>query len=230
MVIPLILLAILATTPSMITEDAFARYQRHTGNGNLNQAASISNSCLNPVSNSNTNNNMISNGNCGGTVSQQGKSGQASTPTTVQNANPSLEVQRSTTTAQPQSPGPGPQQNGAVSLSISVFCIGVDTCPRPNQFTFLVSTSIVSPSQFIPGNGTVVVGTGQQTLTFNNFEVRLVLPNPGPNPTTDTTLFASAPCSNLPFGTPDRGTVITGPIPSAGETVSCNIQIRVVAL
>src|SRR5215467_2636988 len=96
MVIPLVLLATLATTPIMITEDAFAsRYQRHTS-GNLNQAASISNSCLNPVSNSNTNDNMISNGNCGGTVSQQGRSGQSSTPITVQNANPTIEVQRST--------------------------------------------------------------------------------------------------------------------------------------
>ena len=44
---------------------------------------------------------MISNGNCGGTVSQQGRSGQASTPTTVQNANPTIEVQRSTTTQPP---------------------------------------------------------------------------------------------------------------------------------
>ncbi len=38
---------------------------------------------------------MISNSNCGGTVSQQGRLGQASTPTTVQNANPTIEVQRS---------------------------------------------------------------------------------------------------------------------------------------
>ncbi|HEY7571178.1 MAG TPA: hypothetical protein VH796_07415 [Nitrososphaeraceae archaeon] len=43
---------------------------------------------------------MISNGNCGGTVSQQGKSGQASAPTTVQNTYPSIQVQRPTT-AQP---------------------------------------------------------------------------------------------------------------------------------
>jgi hypothetical protein len=100
MLIPLVLLATLATTPIMITEDAFARYQRHTGGG-IGHAASITNSCLSPVSNSNTNGNMISNGNCGGTVSQQGKSGQASTPTTVQNANPTIEVQRSTSTAQP---------------------------------------------------------------------------------------------------------------------------------
>ena len=44
---------------------------------------------------------MISNGNCGGTISQQGKSGQASTPTTVQNANPTIEVQRQSTTQPP---------------------------------------------------------------------------------------------------------------------------------
>jgi hypothetical protein len=97
LIVSLVLLAIIVTTPVMIAEDAFARYQRHSGS-DLNQAASITNSCLNPVSNSNTNDNMISNGNCGGTVSQQGKSGQASTPTTVQNANPTIEVQRSTTT------------------------------------------------------------------------------------------------------------------------------------
>lgn len=34
-------------------------------------------------------------------MSQQGRSGQASTPTTVQNANPTIEVQRSTTTQPP---------------------------------------------------------------------------------------------------------------------------------
>jgi len=100
MVIPLVLLAIMVTTPITVIEDAFARYQRHAGGGGLSQAASIRNSCLNPVSNSNTNDNMISNGNCGGTVSQQGRSGQASTPTTVQSANPIVEVQRATT-AQP---------------------------------------------------------------------------------------------------------------------------------
>ncbi|HEY7082708.1 MAG TPA: hypothetical protein VH500_23705 [Nitrososphaeraceae archaeon] len=94
-VIPLILLATLATTPIMVTEDAFARYQRHT-DSDLGQAVTTSTSCLNPVSNSNTNDNMISNGNCGGTVSQQGQSGQASNPTTVQDANPTIEVQRST--------------------------------------------------------------------------------------------------------------------------------------
>ena len=42
-----------------MSDSAFAKHLR-----DVNQAASISNSCLNPVSNSNTNDNMISNGNC----------------------------------------------------------------------------------------------------------------------------------------------------------------------
>ncbi|MGA7900760.1 MAG: hypothetical protein WCA39_18085 [Nitrososphaeraceae archaeon] len=98
--VPLILLgAVIVTTSVMITEVAFARNGKHSGD--VGQAVSISNSCLNPISNSNTNDNTISNGNCEGTVSQQGKSGQASTPTTVQNANPTIEVQRSTAAEQP---------------------------------------------------------------------------------------------------------------------------------
>ena len=39
---------------------------------------------------------MVGVGNCGGTVSQQDESGQASAPITSQTANPTLEVQRST--------------------------------------------------------------------------------------------------------------------------------------
>jgi len=109
-IFPLILLAAIVTAPVTVTEDAFARYQRHT-DSDLSQAASIINSCLNPASNSNTNDNMISNGNCGGTLSQQGGSGQSSAPTTVQNANPNIEVQRSTTTPTtsqpPSTPNPG---------------------------------------------------------------------------------------------------------------------------
>ena len=93
----------------------------------LVKAASVSNSCLNPVSNSNTNDNMISNGNCGGTISQQGRSGQTSTPTTVQNANPTIEVQRATGT---------PPGGGLGSLGDA--CIA---CFSPNgNFIFTVST------------------------------------------------------------------------------------------
>ena len=99
----IVLLITTFTSGSIMSASASAKHS-----GDVRQAASISNSCLNPVSSSNTNDNMISNGNCGGTVSQQGKSGQASTPTTVQNANPAVEVQRSTTT-QPPITGPRPE-------------------------------------------------------------------------------------------------------------------------
>ena len=96
-VIVLLVSTLISNTASIDSASA-RKYQRHDAT-DISQAASVRNSCLNPVSNSNTNSNMISNGNCGGTVSQQGKSGQASTPTTVQNANPTVEVQRSTTTS-----------------------------------------------------------------------------------------------------------------------------------
>ena len=92
----IVLLITTYTSGSIMSASASAKHS-----GDVSQAASVRNSCLNPVSNSNTIDNMISNGNCGGTVSQQGRSGQASTPTTVQNANPTIEVQRATTTAQP---------------------------------------------------------------------------------------------------------------------------------
>ena len=44
---------------------------------------------------------MVGVGNCGGTVSQQEESGQASSPITHQTANPTIEVQRATTTQPP---------------------------------------------------------------------------------------------------------------------------------
>ncbi len=47
-------------------------------------------------------------GNCGGTVSQQDDSGWASTPITSQNAHPTLELQRATTSTPP--PGVGDPQ------------------------------------------------------------------------------------------------------------------------
>ena len=63
------------------------------------QAAAVSNDCLNPIFDSNTIENAVGVGNCGGTVSQQDESGQASAPITSQTANPSIELQRATTTS-----------------------------------------------------------------------------------------------------------------------------------
>ena len=58
----------------------------------------LSNDCLNPILDSNTIDNVVGVGNCGGTVSQQDESGQAGTTTTSQTTNPTIELQRATTT------------------------------------------------------------------------------------------------------------------------------------
>jgi hypothetical protein len=94
--IPLILLAATVAISALITEDVFAR-DGGRYSGDASQAASISNDCLNPILDSSTIDNMVSVGNCGGTVSQQDESGQAGATTTHQTANPTIELQRSTT-------------------------------------------------------------------------------------------------------------------------------------
>jgi hypothetical protein len=166
MVIPLIVLAALATTPITVIEDAFAKNGRHAG-GDLSQAASISNSCLNPVSNSNTNDNIISNGDCGGTISQQGGSGQASTPTTVQNANPTVEVQ--------QFPFSSPPLGGEPSAHLVVRQVFSD--PRTlnpgafdNIFAACGSDEVVTGGGYImssPGGRISIVYSGQGFM-FND--------------------------------------------------------------
>jgi uncharacterized protein (UPF0333 family) len=105
--IPAILLAAIITISFVITEDAFARDGRYTGD-TTSQAASVSNECLNPIFDSNTIDNVVGVGNCGGTISQQDESGSASAPITSQTANPIIELQRATTT-QPPDTGTPPQ-------------------------------------------------------------------------------------------------------------------------
>ena len=102
--IPLILLAATVTIFSTVSEDVFAR-ERYSGDS-TSQAAAVSNECLNPILDSNTIDNVVGVGNCGGTVSQQDESGQASAPITSQTANPTIELQRSTTTPPPGVGGP----------------------------------------------------------------------------------------------------------------------------
>jgi hypothetical protein len=98
--IPILLLAATVAISSTISEDAFARDGRYTGD--TSQAAAVSNDCLNPIFDSNNVDNAVGVGNCGGTVSQQDESGQASAPITSQTANPDIELQRATSTsAQP---------------------------------------------------------------------------------------------------------------------------------
>jgi hypothetical protein len=93
--IPVLLLAATVAISVMVSEDAFAR-------DSTSQAAAVDNTCLNPIFDSNDHiDNAIGVGNCGGTISQQDESGQASAPITSQTANPTLELQRLTTTSQP---------------------------------------------------------------------------------------------------------------------------------
>ena len=101
--IPVLLLAATVAISVIVSEDAFAR-ERYSGDS-TSQAAAVSNDCLNPILDSNTIDNAVGVGNCGGTVSQQDESGQASAPITSQTANPAIELQRSTTTTPP--PGLG---------------------------------------------------------------------------------------------------------------------------
>jgi hypothetical protein len=99
-IVPLILLAATVAISVIVSEEAFARDGRYSGD--TSQAASVSNECLNPILDSNTIDNIVDVGNCAGTVSQQDESGSASAPITSQTANPDIELQRATTTsAQP---------------------------------------------------------------------------------------------------------------------------------
>jgi len=107
--IPLILL-VATIAISGDGEDVFARADGRYSSDATSQAAAVDNSCLNPILDSNTIDNVVGAGNCGSTISQQDESGSASTPITHQTANPTIELQRATTTQPP--PGIGdPQAN-----------------------------------------------------------------------------------------------------------------------
>ena len=93
--IPVLLLAATVAVSVIVSEEAFAKDGRYSGD--TSQAAAVSNECLNPIFDSNTIDNAVGVGNCGGTVSQQDESGQASAPITSQTANPDIELQRATT-------------------------------------------------------------------------------------------------------------------------------------
>ena len=118
--IPVLLLAATVAISVMVSEDAFAR-ERYSGDS-TSQAAAVSNDCLNPILDSNTIDNVVGVGNCGGTVSQQDESGQASAPITSQTANPTIELQRATTT-QPPLTGTPPTEQGANNASICLVLL-----------------------------------------------------------------------------------------------------------
>jgi hypothetical protein len=89
----------------LVSEDVLARNNGKYSSDTTSQAAAVDNSCLNPILDSNTIDNVVGVGNCGSTISQQDESGSASTPITHQTANPTIELQRATTT-QPPLTGP----------------------------------------------------------------------------------------------------------------------------
>ena len=103
--IPVLLLAATVAVSVIVSEEAYAKDGRYSGD--TSQAAAVSNECLNPILDSNTIDNVVGVGNCGGTVSQQDESGSASAPITSQTANPAIELQR-TTTSPPVTGEPNP--------------------------------------------------------------------------------------------------------------------------
>ena len=217
----LILLTVtLAVTIITITtsDNAFARNERYASDA-TSQVAAVSNECLNPILDSNTIDNAVGVGNCGGTISQQDESGQASAPITSQTANPAIELQRATSTSPPQEPSPPPEpspNSGTVLLSVSANCPGLPpndpNCPGVDELSFAVSTNAVSPTEFTPDM------SGEQTVTFappSTFEVRLTSG-------VEASVSTDAPCSE------GVGPTITGNVPPAGETISCNIEVAIV--
>jgi len=101
--ISVLLLAGTVAISVTVSEDAFAKTGRYTGD--TSQAAAVSNECLDPIFDSNEDiDNAVGVGNCAGTVSQQDESGSTSAPITSQTANPDIELQRTTGT---QTPGLG---------------------------------------------------------------------------------------------------------------------------
>ena len=91
----MLLTVTLAVTIIIITtsDNAFAT---------TSQAAAVNNDCLNPILDSNAIDNLVGVGNCGGTISQQDGSRLGFSTYTSQTANPTIELQRATTTsAQP---------------------------------------------------------------------------------------------------------------------------------
>lgn len=124
----------MAAISFIITEDIFARNEGYASDS-TSQAAAVNNDCLNPIFDSNIIDNAISVGNCGGTVTQQDESGQASAPITHQTANPTLEVQRATTT-QPPVTNPPP------TVRACVECFDILTAAQQSTFERLISDRI----------------------------------------------------------------------------------------
>ena len=163
----------------MVSEDAFAKDGRYSGD--TSQSASVSNECLNPILDSNSIDNLVDVGNCAGTVSQQDESGQASAPITHQSANPTIELQRSTTT-QPGLGAPTCEE-----------CFDSLTATQLSQFeeslspTFPSVTTIEELCDFLESNGQNPAAPGVE-------EVETILQEVGPPMLSQQTIDAIAKC------------------------------------
>ena len=119
------------------------RYAKH-----IDQSSSISNSCLNPLFDSNIIDNANNVGNCGNTVSQQagGDAGRSSSPITVQSANPKIKINPPPQRPTPEPPAP--LEQALVVVFKQVICPSgfEDVCPSPAEFTLVMDGVNPDPS------------------------------------------------------------------------------------
>ncbi|MGC1132277.1 MAG: hypothetical protein WA941_05610 [Nitrososphaeraceae archaeon] len=192
---------LLVTTISItVTENAFAERYRNS------QAAATSNSCLNPSFESSTLDIPNTIGNCGNTISQQEESSQASSPITLQSANPTLEVH-----PPPQLPAPEPPAPLASALLLvfkEAVCPEGVVCPGAQEFTLVVDGTNPNPSG--PFNPFPVIAF-QVFLDAGDYRVQEI----GIPDTPDLTL------TDIDFSV-DCDSMQNGPI-QAGETRTCAV-------
>ena len=162
--IPVLLLAATVAVSVIVSEEAFAKDGRYSGD--TSQAAAVSNECLNPIFDSNTIDNAVGVGNCGGTVSQQDESGQSSAPITSQTANPDIELQRATTTStQPPLTGTPP------TVGACVGCFDMLSDTAQSEFEEAIPTRF---QMLFPGITTIEQLCAALNSAFLNDEVEVV--------------------------------------------------------
>jgi hypothetical protein len=186
------------TFPTTSENVAHAKYGRNAQE--VNQAASLSNSCLNPLLDSNTIDNFNTIGNCGSTVSQQGEKGQSASPITLQTASPTIQVQS------PQPPSEPPTKETAILKVVkNIICPpgSEEICPNPSAFTMSIEGANPSPVEF-PGSST---GTEVTIDANTQYQVNEVVPSNPPG---------------LVFVGDSLSPECTGQL-SPGETVTCTI-------
>jgi hypothetical protein len=196
--------------PSVITEYAFAKSGRYTGD-TTSQAASVNNECLNPILDSNTIDNIVDVGNCGGTVSQQDESGQASATTTSQTSNPDIELQRATTQP-PLGNSPTEETSPFGTVELRYDCVGVG-CD-------FLKAEVFTNNALPPGPVSDPTFDGQFTFASpSTFKILFYLfPLPGEG---NMGVTSSSPACPTVNGEP----AVTANLPPAGATVECDVTV-----